>query len=144
MSIRESIAAELVTTLKAITTPVAIKKVDRNPFDFERLSNAQFPALWILSGEETRQDSTMNDGSSTRNSVVDYRLICFVKSASIDTARNELIEAIEEGLDADRTRGGYAVDTQLISISTDEGSIDPIGGVVLTIRVEYNYVRGIT
>ena len=144
MSVRESIAANLVTTLSGMTTPVALKKVDRNPFDFEKLSNAQFPACWIQSGEETREDSTINESSSKRTATVNYRIVGFVKSSSIDTARNELIEGIEEVLDADRTRGGYALDTQITEVGTDEGAIDPVGGIIMNVRIEYSYVRGIT
>ena len=44
MSVRENVAANLVTTLKAISTP-NVKKVTREPFDFDKLSNAQFPAI---------------------------------------------------------------------------------------------------
>jgi hypothetical protein len=144
MSIRESIAANLVTTLSGMTSPITLKKVERNPFDFEKLSNAQFPACWIQSGEETREDSTMNESSSKRAAVVNYRVIGFVKSSTIDTARNELIEGIEEVLDADRTRGGYALDTQVTEVGTDEGAIDPVGGIIMNVRIEYTYVRGLT
>ncbi len=144
MSIRESIAANLVTTLSGMTTPITLKKVERNPFDFEKLSNAQFPACWIQSGEETRGDSTINESSSKRAAVVNYRVIGFVKSSAIDTARNELIEGVEEVLDTDRTRGGYALDTQVTEVGTDEGAIDPVGGIIMNVRIEYNYVRGTT
>jgi hypothetical protein len=75
---------------------------------------------------------------------IDYDLICYVKGAVIDAARNDIIEAIEEGLDVDRSRGGNALDTQITRIEIDEGSIDPIGGVIMTIRVLYQYTRGTT
>ena len=45
MSVREKIAEDIVDTLKAITQPIAIKYVTREPFDFEKLSNAQYPAV---------------------------------------------------------------------------------------------------
>ena len=54
------------------------------------------------------------------------------------------MEAIEEKLDVDRSRGGYAIDTQIVSVETDDGSITPIGGVILTVRIEYQYTRGTT
>jgi hypothetical protein len=34
MSVREQIAANIVTTLQGITSPIAIKYVTREPFDF--------------------------------------------------------------------------------------------------------------
>ena len=138
MSTRENIAANIVTTLGLMTNPL-LKKITREPFDFDRLSNAQFPAAWVQSVEETREDVTLG---GTRESTINYRIIGFVKGADIDTARNALIEGIENALDVDRTRGGYAKDTQIISIDTDQGAIDPIGGITLTAQVRYQYMRG--
>lgn len=144
MSLREDIASDIVTTLRAVTTPVNIKYVTREPFDFQKLSNAQFPAILVQSASETREDSTIGSSSVTRRGQIDYELIGYVKSTAIDSARNNLIEAIEEALDDDRTRGGLALDTQVIGIETDQGSIDPIGGIIVTVRVMYNFTRGAT
>ena len=142
MSIREDIAANIVTTLNAVTQPVEVKYVTREPFDFEKLSNAQFPAILVRSAEEDRENDTIGGTISHRMATINYQLVCFVKGSAIDTARNNIIEAIEESLDVDRTRGGVALDTQIISIETDEGSIAPIGGVIITLRVLYKYQRG--
>jgi hypothetical protein len=86
----------------------------------------------------------MGGSIGTRMATINYQLVCFVKSSLIDEARNNIIETIEEGLDVDRTRGGFALDTQITSIEIDEGSIHPIGGVILTVRVQYQYTRGTT
>ena len=47
MSIREDIAVQTWydTLTVQIETPVDVKYVTREPFDFEKLSNAQFPAI---------------------------------------------------------------------------------------------------
>ena len=142
MSIREDIATNLVDTIKAIKTPVAVKYATREPFDFDKLSNAQFPAVLVRSSDEDREDSTVGGSMSQRMATINYQLICYVKGQVVDTARNNIIEAVEEALDVDRTRGGNALDTQIVSIETDEGSIDPIGGVIITLRVLYQYQRG--
>mgnify|MGYP001590831565 FL=1 len=142
MSIREDIAVNLVQTLQDIKQPVDIKYVTREPFDFEKLSNAQYPAILVRSADEDREDDTVGGSLSHRMATINYQLICFVKSSQIDTARNDIIEAIEEGLDVDRTRGSVALDTQIVSIETDEGSIAPVGGVIITLRVLYKYQRG--
>lgn len=144
MSKRESIASNIVTVLRAATTPVTPKYVTREPFDFNELSNAQFPAILVESGTETRADATIGGDSILREGTITYRLIGYVKSSVIDTARNNLLETIEEALDADRTRGGYALDTQVVSIETDEGSITPVGGIIVTVEVMYNFTRGAT
>lgn len=142
MSVRESICNNIVTTLQAVTTPVAPTFVTRQPFQFEELSAAQFPACLVQTAGERRSDRTIGNDGIQRQSELTVRVFGFVKSTSIDTARNQLIEAIENGLDADRTRGGYALDTQVVEVETDEGAIEPYGGVVVTVTVLYTFARG--
>jgi hypothetical protein len=144
VSIRESIAGNIVTTLRAATTPSNIKYVTREPFDFDKLSNAQFPAILVRTAGEDREDSTLGGSMSQRMGSIDYEVVGYAKAKLIDTARNNLIETIEEALDVDRSRGGYAIDTQITSIETDDGSIDPIGGVIITVRCTYQFTRGNT
>ena len=143
MSVRENIASNIVTQLQAISSPT-IKLVTREPFDFDKLSNAQYPAILVRTTNESREDATVGGAASSRFGNIDYELVCFVKSTTIDTSRNQIVEAIEEKLDVDRTRGGNAIDTQITSIETDDGSIAPRGGVIITVRVEYQFTRGTT
>jgi len=142
MSIRENIAENLVETLQYISQPIAVKYVTREPFDFEKLSNAQFPAILVRSADEDREDATIGGSIAQRIATINYQLVCFVKGAKIDTARNKIIEAVEEKLAVDKTRGGNALDTQVLSIEADTGSIAPVGGVIITLRVLYQYQRG--
>jgi hypothetical protein len=144
MSARESIAENIVTTLRAITSPVAVSYVTREPFAFDKLSNAQYPAILVRTAGEDRSDATIGGSIGKRAGTLNYEIICFVKSGQIDQARNNIVEAVEEGLDVDRTRGGYALDTQITAIEIDQGSLDPIGGVILNVRVLYQYTRGTT
>jgi len=144
MSIRESVASNIISVLQAARLPVKPKLVTREPFDFNELSNAQFPAILVQTTSESREDATIGNSQILREGLITYELIGYVKSKTIDTARNELIEAIEESLDLDRTRGSVALDTQIVSIETDEGTIVPIGGVIVTVNVMYNYTRGTT
>ena len=139
MSKREDIAENIVTVLDAVSS---ISYVTREPFDFNKLSNAQYPAVLVQTAGEEREDVTIGDSSTRRMATIIYEIVGFVKSASIDAARNELIESIEEALDADRTRDGNAKDTQVVNVLTDEGSIEPIGGIVVTVEVQYFYTRG--
>ncbi len=144
MSHRENIAKNIVTTLLAANDPLNIKYVTRQPFEFNELSNAQYPAILVQTTSEDRSDATIGDTSILRESTITYELFGFVKSTEVDTARNELVETIEESLDADRTRGGLALDTQITNIETDEGVILPVGGVIVTVEVMYNFTRGNT
>ena len=144
MSSRENIGKNIVDTLKTAVQPIRLAFVTRQTFDFDKLSNRQFPAVLVRTADENREDSTLGGTLGKRMSTITYDLVCFVNSKEIDTARNQIIETIEEILDVDRTRGGNAKDTQITSIEVDEGQITPIGGVILTVAVTYEYTRGIT
>ena len=140
MSEREDIAGNIISVLDAMCSP-ELKKITREPFSEDELSNSQFPCAFIQSGTEIREDRTM---SGDRQGNIDYVIVGFVKgtTSNIDTARNELITGIETALESDRTRSGNALDTQIIEVSTDEGVIYPYGGVRVVVRVLYHYDKG--
>ena len=79
MSVRENIAANLVTSLQAITSPITVKYVTREPFEFDKLSNAQYPAILVRTTNENREDATVGGSISQRFGVIDYQLVCYVK-----------------------------------------------------------------
>ena len=147
MSEREDIAAHIVTTLSAVSSPITFGKVSRDPIELEELSQQQFPAVFISTADETRDDITIKNSGISRTGTIDYRIFGFVTNGSasttnIDTKRNELVTTVETALDADRTRNGNALDTQVVSVETDEGSIFPYGGVILTVRCLYSFTSG--
>ena len=145
MSKREDIANDIISKLDAVTSPIEFKKLTREPFEVEELSDAQFPAAFIQSGEETREPSSIGvTGSGNYRGSIDFLIVAFGKgtTANIDTVRNQIIEVVEETLDSDITRDGNALDTQIIAASSDEGTIYPYGGVRITVRVMYEFTRG--
>ena len=143
MSIRENIASELLSTISAISSPT-IKKATRQPFILDELSEQQYPAVIIQTSEEVRDDAELGSGARTRHGTIDFVILGFVKGAeaNIDTKRNELITAIETEIESDITRNGNALDTQVVSVETDEGSLFPVGGIRMTIRCMYQYQSG--
>lgn len=143
MSIRENIASNLVTTISGITA-LTIKKVTRQPFPLEELSEQQFPAVLIQTQEETKEDQELGSGGRTRINNLEFLITGFVKTneTNIDTARNELLEAIEEALEVDITRDSNALDTEVVSIETDAGTLFPYGGVSMIVRVVYEHQSG--
>jgi hypothetical protein len=144
MSKREAIASDIITVLTAVTSPITLKKITREPFIVEELSEQQYPAIFIQSGNEVRTDETMTSTSVTRQALADFVIVGFVKGTdtNIDTKRNELISTIEKTLENDRTRGGYAKRTEVVEVSTDEGTLYPIGGIRIVVRVMYQYTAG--
>jgi hypothetical protein len=105
MSKRESIASDIITVLTAVTSPITLKKITREPFIVEELSEQQYPAIFIQSGNEVRTDETMTSTSVTRQALADFVIVGFVKGTdtNIDTKRNELISTIEKTLENDRS-----------------------------------------
>ena len=144
MSKREDIASNIVTAISTGTSPVTLKKVTREPFNVDELSEQQYPACFVQSGNEVRSDETMTSSTITRQATADYVIVGYVKGTptNIDTKRNELITTIETRLNSDRTRGGYAKQTQVVEVSTDEGVLFPIGGIRMVVRVMYQYTSG--
>ena len=143
MSVRENIASNLLTVVSAISSP-AIKKATRQPFPIDELSEQQYPAVVVQSSEETRDDSELGDGAKTRHATIDFLISGFVKGAesNIDTLRNQLITAIETELESDITRSNNALDTEVISVETDEGTLFPIGGIRMVVRCTYEFQAG--
>ena len=143
MSTRENIASNIASTISGISSP-SIKKVTRQPFDLDELSDNQYPVVIVQTSEETREDVEIGSGAKTRQGTIDFVLSGFVKGAeaNIDTLRNQLITAIETELESDITRSGNALDTEVISVETDEGTLFPIGGIRMTIRCIYTFDSG--
>ena len=143
MSVRENIASNLLSTISGISIP-AIKKATRQPFILDELSEQQYPAVIVQTSEENRDDSELGSGAKTRHGTIDFVVLGFVKGAeaNIDTKRNELITAIETELESDITRSGNALDTEVVQVETDEGSLFPVGGIRMTIRCMYEYQAG--
>ena len=143
MSVRENIASNLLSTISGISSP-DIKKATRQPFLLDELSEQQYPAVIVQTSEENREDLELGSGAKTRHGTIDFVVLGFVKGAeaNIDTKRNELITAIETSLESDITRSGNALDTEVVQVETDEGSLFPIGGIRMTIRCMYEFQAG--
>jgi hypothetical protein len=144
MSKREDIASNIVTAISTGTSPITLKKVTREPFNVDELSEQQYPACFVQSGNEVRSDQTISFTSALREATADFVIVGYVKgtTTNIDTKRNELITTIETRINSDRTRGGYAKQTQVVEVSTDEGVLFPIGGIRMVVRVMYQYTSG--
>ena len=48
----------------------------------------------------------------------------------------------ETALETDITRGSNALDTEIVQVETDEGTLFPVGGIRMTIRCMYQYQSG--
>ena len=149
MSVRENIAQNIAQVLGDITTP-PVRLVSRNPIGAQDISDVQYPAVFISSGDEEREDITQGTTTALRSGNIDYTITGLVRAASsaittnnnIDTQRNELLEAISEKLEEDRTRNGNALNSYITDVEVDDGTAYPTGKIIVTYRVVYKYVRG--
>ena len=127
-SYREQIAKDVEKAIKAVKLT---KLVSRDMFEIDQLSDAQFPAVLITTGSERKNDIAMSE----RQGTIEYILTGFVKGKYLDTARNKLCDELEQKLYEDVTRGGYAVDTMVTEINTDEGVIFPLGAIQMIVQM---------
>ena len=143
MSARENIADNIKTVIDAISSP-DVKLCTRQPFELEELSQTQYPAVIVQTSEELREDQELGSGAKTRTGTIDFIVNGFVQGSNtnIDTLRNALITAIETALETDITRDDNAFDTEVVRVETDEGTLFPVGGIVMTIRCLYKYSAG--
>jgi hypothetical protein len=144
MSIREQVAVNIVDTLKEIEIPKPVL-VTREPFAITELAITQFPALLVQQTTETRETISMGlPGNGRRIGTMTFEVRGYVRGVELDTKRNDLIEAVENALDADRYRGLRAsgvLDTQIVTIEI-VARAEPLAEFVMTVEVDYNYVRG--
>ena len=143
MSVREDIASNIHSVINSISSP-DIRLCTRQPFELEELSQAQYPAVVVQTSEENREDQELGSGAKTRTGTIDFIVLGFVKGANtnIDTLRNALITAIETALETDITRDSNALDTEVVQVETDEGTLFPVGGIRMVVRCMYQYQSG--
>ena len=135
-SYRENIAKNIVSELRELKS---VRFVTRDVFEPNELSDAQVPAVLVLSGSERKTDITMG---YERQGIIEFILTGFVKGKYLDTARNKLLDDIETKLYEDTKRNGYATDTVITEVNTDEGATFPLGAVQIIVQVEYIHPKG--
>ena len=144
MSAREDIAKNIVEQLENMTDP-APGLVSRVFFDVQKLAITQFPAILVVTNNEARTDVSM----TAREGIIQYELRCYVRGTEVDTLRNEIIERIEETMEVSRDRditintaNTHNVKTQISNIDVVEREL-PLGEVVVTVDVKYQYKKGV-
>lgn len=146
-SIREKIVKDIILKLQDINTvPMGVVKREpmfRDQTEFYNLARTAFPHVIVTAGNETREDLTIGS-SKLRQGVLEIEIVCFVKASdkSIDETINDLIEAIEEKLDADRKRDTNAQDTQITQVQMGEPMEHPYGQFIMRCNVHYTFNSG--
>ena len=143
MTARENVAKNLIEQLTNMTDP-APGLVSRKYFDVTKLAITQFPAILLITANETREDIS----TDLREGNIQYQLRCYLRGTELDTLRNEIIERIEETVETDRSRNIDYNINNIHNVTTRVASIEVIqrelplaeGGVNLD--VFYRYKKG--
>jgi len=139
MSKREDIAAHIVTQLGTVAQ---IKTVTREPTDLTQLATTSFPHVLVETANETREDISFS-GAVRRESTMDFLINIVVHGNNRDTARNSIMELIEEKLSQDVTMGGNASNSGTSEILIREiAETAPFGQAAIVWTVKYYYTRG--
>jgi hypothetical protein len=144
MSARENIANNIVDQLVNMTNP-APGLVSRVFFDVAKIAITQFPAVLVNTLNETREDVS----TDLRQGTIDYSLRCYVRGSEIDTLRNELVERVEEVMEASRDRDIDLNSGNIHNVSTVITGVEiierepPLGEVVINCQVKYTYKKGV-
>jgi hypothetical protein len=150
MSKREAIVNDIMEKIKAIRT-VKLGRVAREPMfrdqtEFYNLARTAFPHIVVTAGNESREDITMGYSrtQSKREGNLNVEINVFVRASdkTIDETCNILIEALEEQLDKDRERSGYAHNFQITQIVMGEPMEHPYAQFTMTAEVIYTYTTG--
>ena len=144
MSARENIAKNIVHQLENMTDP-AFALVSREKFDIQKLAITQFPAVLIITANEDREDISVSE----RQGLIQYQLRCYLRGTELDTARNNIVERIEETLELSRNRDITLLSTNVHNVTTLISGIEvidrelPLGEVVVNVNVQYTYKKGV-
>jgi len=141
---RKSIVTALVNLFKRIDgTGSFVSNLNQNVSDYLRFFSdvKDFPALCVVAGSEDRQ----YQAGGYRDRYLSLRLVIFVSEENPLTKCEAILEDLEtliedNGRLAYTDRQGntqYTHDITVLSISTDEGTLDPISIGEMTIRVHY-------
>lgn len=129
----EQIGENLRTTMLGIVGVNNPKRVDRQ--HHEDFNNYAYPSCYI---NDVRRDITriLKDVILVKHT---FDIIIFGRSEGGDMATllNSLIDDSCGAIISDPTRGGFAYDTRIIRIDTDEGYYEPVYVAALAVEVYY-------
>lgn len=140
---RKDIMNDLITKLKTIKSP-RIGKVSEKPVDFARLARTAYPFLSVNVIEEAKEDIAMEWRLSTLTVGITVHIEGKSKTEKVEEQFADIIEAIEEKLEADRTRDGNAQTTEILEVEDIQVNAYPTVSQTIRVGVQYTYSRGNT
>ena len=140
---RKLILEDVITNLKAIKSP-RIGKVSSKPEDFARLARTAFPFIQVEVTDETKEDIAREWRLATLTVDITVHLDGKSKTENVQSQLADIIEAIEEKLEEDRTRGSKAQLTELLEVSDIQETGYPTVAQTMSVGIQYTYAKGNT
>ena len=119
---RENIVSEFVSTLKSMNT-IKLGVVQRDPIIVSELPKTAFPAVYVETVSEDRENLTMG-ATRTRRSMMEIDCVIVVGGKERDKQRNLVVDAIESQLAL-----------ELVQI----GESEPYASCRMIFSIEYHY-----
>lgn len=143
VSIREYVQVNVESAIAGVTTANGYTNTVRHherarvaPYD------GPFPAVFIYDGGDTLQE----EQSWCLAWIMTQELHCWLKSATaaanLAGEVNAFLADITKAVMADRTRGGYAIETKVRAVSPVTVTGDNMGGFVVSVEIEYRTKPG--
>ncbi len=140
---RKAILDDVVDKLKSITSP-RLGKVSTKPEDFARLARTAFPFVQVEITDESKEDIAREWRLATMTVDITVHLDGKSKTEKVQQQLSDIVEAIEEKLEADRTRGGKAQLTELLEVGDIQETGYPTVSQTMSVGIQYTYNKGNT
>lgn len=143
LSKRRLIIDDVVAKLKTIKSP-RLGKISTKPEDFSRLARTAFPFVEVIVAGEDKEDIAVGRRLSTLTVDITVHLDGKSKTEKTEQQLADIIEAVEEKLEEDRTRGKNALLTELLSVGEIQASGYPTVSQTMSVGIQYTYTTGNT
>lgn len=140
---RKAILDDVVAKLKTITSP-RLGKISTKPEDFARLARTAFPFIQVEITDETKEDIAREWRLATMTVSITVHLDGKSKTEKVQQQLSDIVEAIEEKLEADRTRDGKAQITELLEVGDIQETGYPTVSQTMSVGIQYTYNKGNT
>ncbi len=142
-STRRQILDNIEDTLKTITpgstyhNSIGYNNVGRKVVLFDECD--AYPYICIFGGKEDKEHGE----ETLMHAFMEVTLYLFVKDPdNANQALEDLIEDVETVMYVDHSRGGLAVDTKMLKLTTTNFWLQPHGVAELTFEIHYRYYYG--
>lgn len=140
---RKLILEDVVDKIKSIQSP-RLGKVSTKPEDFARLARTAFPFIQIEIADESKEDIAREWRLATLTVDITVHLDGKSKTEKVQSDLADIIEAIEEKLEEDRSRNGNAQLTELLEVSDIQETGYPTVSQTMSVGIQYTYNKGNT